>query len=290
MLEVLAPGGGQLIGVDRDPDALREAGARLKSYTESGHAKLVHSSFGSMPDALRSAGLKPAVAGGGMLDGLLLDLGVSSHQIDCGERGFSFMRDGPLDMRMDQGSGGRVDASLTAAELVNTWEPRDISRVLWEYGEEKDSRRITRALVAARPLHTTSELAAVLEAAAPPGPPKAATKSAARVFQALRIAVNGEMEQLDTLLDAAASLIRPGGRLAVLSYHSLEDRRVKRLLRSGRLGGDSPPRDAYGNSLSPWTPLTRQPVVASDEEVARNPRARSAKLRVGERTVHAPYD
>lgn len=290
MLEVLAPNGGRLIGVDRDPDALREAGARLKSYTESGHATLVHSSFGSMPDALRSAGLKPVTAGGGVLDGLLLDLGVSSHQLDCGARGFSFMRDGPLDMRMDQGSGGRADASLTAAELVNTWEAKDISRVLWEFGDEKDSRRIARALVAARPLHTTSELAAALAAAAPPGPPKAATKSAARVFQALRIAVNGEMEQLDTLLSAAASLIRPGGRLAVLSYHSLEDRRVKRLLRSGRLGGDSPPRDTYGNSLSPWTPLTRQPVVASDEEVARNPRARSAKLRVGERTVHAPYD
>ena len=313
-------------------------------------------------------------------------------QLDDAGRGFSFMRDGPLDMRMDQSGaqgghgapppvaqncgGGRAwreavtargwraptrrlspgvrppyagaSGGLTAAELVNTWEPREIARVLWEYGEERDSRRLARAIVAARPLQTTAQLAACLKAAAPPGPPKAATKAAARVFQALRIAVNGELEQLDGLLcarprppleplagaeagtrgpkpagvvgirqtghetglalplplslrppprpltpphwwlarsDAAAGLVRPGGRLCVLSYHSLEDRRVKRLLRSGRLGGDSPPRDAYGNSLSAWTPLTRQPVTATEEEVALNPRARSAKLRVGERSL-----
>ena len=282
LLEVLAPGGGQLIGLDRDPDALQVAGARLQGYTQSGHAKLVKSNFANMPDALRGIGLTPRPGETGLLDGLLVDLGVSSHQINEGARGFSFMRDGPLDMRMDQSP----DAKLTASEIINEWEVQDIARVLWEYGEEKDSRRLARALVAARPMHTTSELAAVLASQCKRGTPKAATKTAARVFQALRIAVNGELDELDAFLTAAAALVRPGGRLAVLSYHSLEDRRVKRLLRSGRLGGDSPPKDAYGNSLSAWTPLTRQPVTASDDEVALNPRARSAKLRVGERTKY----
>ena len=282
LLEVLAPGGGQLIGLDRDPDALQVAGARLQGYTQSGHAKLVKSNFANMPEALRGAGLTPRPGEAGLLDGLLVDLGVSSHQINEGARGFSFMRDGPLDMRMDQSP----DAKLTASEIINEWDVQDIARVLWEYGEEKDSRRLARALVAARPMRTTSELAAVLASQCKRGTPKAATKTAARVFQALRIAVNGELDELDAFLTAAAALVRPGGRLAVLSYHSLEDRRVKRLLRSGRLGGDSPPKDAYGNSLSAWTPLTRQPVTASDEEVALNPRARSAKLRVGERTKY----
>jgi 16S rRNA (cytosine1402-N4)-methyltransferase len=129
LLEVLAPGGGQLIGLDRDPDALRVAGARLQGYTQSGHAKLVKSNFANMPDALRGAGLTPRPGETGVLDGLLVDLGVSSHQIDEGARGFSFMRDGPLDMRMDQSP----DAKLTASEIVNEWGVHEIARVLWEY-------------------------------------------------------------------------------------------------------------------------------------------------------------
>ena len=143
MLEILAPGGGRLIGLDRDPDALREAGVRLQGFTDSGHAKIVHANFATMPDALRAAGLAPGPRGG-ILDGLLLDLGVSSHQLDTGARGFSFMRDGPLDMRMDQSR-----AKLTASEIINEWNAEDIARVLWEFGEERDSRRIARALVAA---------------------------------------------------------------------------------------------------------------------------------------------
>ena len=129
LLEVLAPSGGQLIGLDRDPDALRVAGARLQGYTQSSHAKLVKSNFANMPDALRGAGLTPRPGETGVLDGLLVDLGVSSHQIDEGARGFSFMRDGPLDMRMDQSP----DARLTASEIVNEWDVHEIARVLWEY-------------------------------------------------------------------------------------------------------------------------------------------------------------
>ena len=212
---------------------------------------------------------------------LHLEVRCQIHQLDTAERGFSFMRDGPLDMRMDQSSGG---GALTAATILNEWPAKEIANVIWRYGEERASRRIAQAIVAARPLGSTADLAAALKAAAPPGPPKLASKMAARVFQALRIAVNGELDELDAVLSAAAALVRPGGRLAVLSYHSLEDRRVKRLLRSGTLDGDAPPTDLYGKSLAVWAPVTRQPITASDDEVNANPRARSARLRVGERT------
>ena len=276
----LAPEG-RLISVDRDPDALAAARVRLMPSIESGAATLIRSNFGALPDALATAGfLAP-------LDGLLLDLGVSSHQLDEPERGFSYMRDGPLDMRMDQGGvGGCTSTSMTAEHILNHWEPHAIADVLWAYGEERESRRIARAIVAARPLHTTGELTAVLRTAGSRREPKEVTKRFARVFQALRIEVNQEMAELEAILTAAARLIRPGGRLAVMSYHSLEDRRVKRLLRSGGFSDAAPPKDEYGNVLAPWVPLTRQPVLASAEEVALNPRARSVRLRVGERTKH----
>ena len=185
LLQVLAPQGGRLIAVDRDTDALRAAGERLSEHTASGAATLIQSNFGSLSDALSS--LPCAVAGGGWLDGLLLDIGVSSHQLDDAGRGFSFMRDGPLDMRMDQGSGPS-EGHAGAAVLVNEWEPAALADVLWKYGELRESRRLTRAIVAARPLGTTVELAAVV-AKAMPGPPKEVTKRTARVFQALRIEV-----------------------------------------------------------------------------------------------------
>ena len=288
LLEVLAPRGGRLISLDRDPDALREASARLERFAAGGHAAFVHANFATLADrlpaALRTLGdnnIATAESSAPPLDGLLLDLGVSSYQLDTAERGFSFMRDGPLDMRMDQSSGG---GALTAATILNEWPANEIANVIWRYGEERTSRRIAQAIVAARPLGSTADLAAALKAAAPPGPPKLASKMAARVFQALRIAVNGELDELDAVLSAAAALVRPGGRLAVLSYHSLEDRRVKRLLRSGTLDGDAPPTDLYGKSLAVWAPVTRQPITASDDEVSANSRARSARLRVGERT------
>jgi 16S rRNA (cytosine1402-N4)-methyltransferase len=158
--------------------------------------------------------------------------------------------------------------------------------VLWKYGEERESRRLARAIVNARPLATTAELTQLLTANSKRSDHKEVRRRHARVFQALRIEVNQEMAALEAVLTAAATFVRPGGRLAVMSYHSLEDRRVKRLLRSGSFGDDPPPTDAYGNRLSPWKPLTRQPILASDDEIAVNTRARSVRLRVGERTEH----
>lgn len=221
---------------------------------------------------------------------MLLDLGVSSHQIDAADRGFSFRFDGPLDMRMDQ-TGGRVGegaGGLTADEIVNMWPQEQIAELIWKYGEERHSRQVARAIVAARPLTSTTQLAEIVGKAGPPGPPKDATKRVARVFQALRIEVNREMAELEAVLSVAASLVRPGGRLAVLSYHSLEDRRVKRLLRSGSFRDETPATDPYGNLQTPWKVLTRQPVLASDSEISINKRARSARLRVGQRTEHMP--
>jgi len=299
MLQVLKENGGHLYCADRDPDALASAGARLEDFTASGHATLLHSNFASLPSVLRATAAATTQGSAPFLDGILLDLGVSSHQLNEPSRGFSYRFDGPLDMRMDRGqplaavaaaaAAGLptpyVSRELTAETILNSWSAEDIASILWRYGEERQSRFLARALVAARPLTSTGQVKAVLEKVAP-GPPKLMTKRLARVFQALRIEVNGEMAELETILTAASSLIRPGGRLAVMSYHSLEDGPVKRLLRSGSLVGDAPPKDAYGNTLSPWLPITRQPVVASEEEIKQNSRARSVRLRVGERTTH----
>ena len=281
LLDVLAPRGGHLIGVDRDPDALHAAQDRLAAHVKTGAVTLVRSNFGALTEALRSIGCGEQR----QLDGLLLDLGVSSHQLDEPSRGFSYMRDGPLDMRMDSSASSTSSATtLTAANILNEWESGEIADVLWKYGEERESRRIARAIVSARPLRTTAELAAVLARTGSRREPKEVTKRCARVFQALRIEVNQEIAELESALAAASRLVRPGGRLAVMSYHSLEDRRVKRLLRSGSFRDIEPPKDAYGNTLAPWQPLTRQPILASDDEVRENSRARSVRLRVGERT------
>ncbi|KAL1521478.1 hypothetical protein AB1Y20_021140 [Prymnesium parvum] len=285
LLQVLAGSGGRLIALDRDADALHAAGERLSAYTATGAATLLRSNFGAMSEALSS--LPEAQPGCGWLDGILLDIGVSSHQLDEAERGFSFMREGPLDMRMDKREEGDGDGDVGAAVLVNEWDAASLADVLWKYGELRESRRLARAIVEARPLKSTVELAEVV-ARAIPGPFKVVTKRTARVFQALRIEVNSEISELEAALTAAVSLVRPGGRLAVMSYHSLEDTRVKRFLRSGSFTRDSPPRDAYGNALAPWKVLTRKPVYASEDEIARNPRSRSVRLRVGERTVHGP--
>lgn len=306
LLQVLAPNGGHLIGVDRDPEALATAGARLAHHLEAGHATLVRSNFGALAGALRTVRGPDAP----LLDGMLLDLGVSSHQLNEPSRGFSFMRDGPLDMRMAQtatasgsdssGYGGvqleardaeraRRAEPLTAATIVNQWDEKALADVLWKYGEERESRRIARSVVAARPLHSTAELVEVLKTAGTKNyEPKEVRNRLSRVFQALRIEVNQEMAELEAVLLAAARLVRPGGRLAVMSYHSLEDRRVKRLLRSGSFGDGTPPKDAYGNELAPWKPLTRQAVTPSEAELEVNSRARSVRLRVGERTEHEP--
>eukprot|EP00308_Calcidiscus_leptoporus_P025283 CAMPEP_0119360268 /NCGR_PEP_ID=MMETSP1334-20130426/7932_1 /TAXON_ID=127549 /ORGANISM="Calcidiscus leptoporus, Strain RCC1130" /LENGTH=320 /DNA_ID=CAMNT_0007375087 /DNA_START=54 /DNA_END=1012 /DNA_ORIENTATION=+ len=274
ILDALTPFGGSLISTDRDKDAIEEAGGRLASHVLAGRSTLLRANFASLPSVLRAHFQQRGSKSARLLDGILLDLGVSSHQLDEPTRGFSYRFDGPLDMRMDQRTplseaaiaGG---GELTAARILNEWSAPQIATVLWRNGEERQSRSLARALVAARPLQSTSQLAAVLERTAP-GPPKLVTKRLARVFQALRIEVNREMDELEAILAAAAGLVRPGGRLAVLSYHSLEDGRVKRLLRSGSTTGDAPPRDAYGNALSPWFPITRQPIVASNAEIELN--------------------
>lgn len=298
LLKELVPHGGHLIGVDRDPDALASAGKRLQPYLDSGHLTLLRSNFGALRDVLFSMTSNPTqrpfkrkgrnVA---FLDGLLLDLGVSSHQLDEAARGFSYMRDGPLDMRMDKGGTASAvpsSSSFTASTICNEWDERAIADVIWKYGGERESRRIARSIVKARPLQTTGELAAIVQAAGTKKEPKEIIRRQARVFQALRIEVNQEMAELESVLHAAALLVKPGGRIAIMSYHSLEDQRAKRLLRAGTFADTPPPQDAYGNVLAPWKPLTRQAIVASDEEVDANTRARSARLRIGQRTEHDP--
>ncbi|CAM9656241.1 unnamed protein product [Discosporangium mesarthrocarpum] len=256
----------------------------------------------------------------GFVDGLLLDLGVSSRQIDDGQRGFSFSVDGPLDMRMEAGPGHgarhmageelgvggkgagegvgsdeegtlgsrggvRCGGPLSAADVINWADERDIREIVWRYGDERRSTKIARAIVENRPINTTGRLAEVVGACAPF---KERTKTLARVFQALRIKVNGELDALETILEQAKELIRPGGRVVILSYHSLEDRRVKRVLATGNLEVHATYSCALSTltALSPWKPLTRKPLQASEAEVALNPRARSVRMRVAERTGH----
>lgn len=253
---------GRVIGIDRDDEALHEASARLASDARFSARR---GTFGD---------LEALVEDEAPLDGVLFDFGVSSHQIDAPARGFSFRHDGPLDMRMDQAQ------PVSAATLVNEAEEAELVRLLFAYGEEPRARRIARALVAARPVETTAQLADVVRGAVPR---LEEAKSVTRVFQALRIAVNDELGAIERALDACVRLVRPGGRVAVLAYHSLEDRRVKRFFRTGRFDETTPARDVYGNALAPFRDLTRQPVVADEAEVEANPRARSARLRAAER-------
>ena len=257
---------GFVLGIDRDPDALATARDRLADEQTAGRFRAVHGTFGHLKDVLETEGVVP-------VDGLLLDLGVSSHQIDAPERGFSFQQEGPLDMRMNP-RGGR-----TAHQVVNTWDEHSLKQAFYEYGEERRAPQIARAIVEARPLETTAELAEVVRGAVPP-PDE--VKTLARIFQALRIVVNAEMDALEAALQQAETVVREGGRVAVISYHSLEDRRAKRYLRYGNFEG-KPVRDLYGNLIAPWSEINRKPIRASEDEIEANPRARSARLRVAER-------
>ncbi len=265
LLDVLDPEG-FVLGIDRDPDALTTARDHIADEREAGRFRAVHGRFGNLRDVLVAEGLVP-------IDGLLLDLGVSSYQIDAPERGFSFRDEGPLDMRMDPQRG------LTAQQVVNDWGERDLRAVLRQYGEEPRADRIARAISEARPLETTRDLAEVVEACVPPPD---TVKTLTRVFQALRIVVNAELDELEDVLEQATEVVRTGGRIAVISYHSLEDRRVKRYLRYGNFEGE-PRRDLYGTLVAPWAETPRGPIEARDAEVKANPRARSARLRVAER-------
>jgi 16S rRNA (cytosine1402-N4)-methyltransferase len=251
---LLEAGVGLVVGVDRDPDALAEAGRRLEAY--GARFRPVRGQFGDPVAAAEQGGIRRA-------DGVLYDLGVSSIQLDRPGRGFSYRTDGPLDMRM---GGGNV----TAAHIVNTYGEDDLERIIREYGEERFAGRIARAIVRARPrgpLGTTRELAAVVAAAVPRR--RGGPHPARRTFQALRIEVNRELEELAASLPRAIQLLAPGGRMAVIAYHSLEDRIVKRCFRDD---------DRLAT-------ITRRPIRPSAGEARRNPRARSAKLRAAERSA-----
>jgi len=251
--------------MDRDPAALEAARPALAPFGE--RATTVRASYTRMAEAAR--GFAP-------VDGILLDLGLSSLQLDDPARGFAFQTDGPLDMRFDPGAG------LTAAEIVNAWPLDEVADVLHAYGEERYSRKIAQAIGAARPLRTTRRLAEVVARAV--GGRKEKIHPATRTFQALRIAVNGELDALKEALPIAVSLLQPGGRLAVISFHSLEDRIVKEFFRLRARGPkDDPTAGIPAHFVPALKEITRKPVVASAEEIARNPRARSARLRIVEK-------
>ncbi len=249
---------GMLIAFDRDPQALALAKEKLDRVcgelgSQAPAVKLIGEAFSAAPLHVQPASV----------DGLLADFGVSSLQLDEAERGFSFMADGPLDMRMDTRQGP------TAAQVVNEAKENELADLIYEYGEERRSRRIARAIVRGRQITTTAQLARIVASAAP-AMKQDRIHPATRTFQALRIYVNRELDEIRALLEAAPKLLKPSGRLAVISFHSLEDRIVKDSLRQGAQQGI-------------WTILTKKPAVAGEEEIERNPRSRSAKLRAAER-------
>lgn len=264
---------GRLIGVDRDRTALAAAEERLRPYLD--RVTLVHSNFSEIRSILRELSV-PGV------DGMLFDLGVSSPQLDDAERGFSYMADAPLDMRMDR------DDALTAAEIVNTWPADELRRIFYEYGEERYAPQVAAAIVRRRegkPIETTLELADVIRSAMPPQALREKQHPAKRCFQAIRIAVNDELGSVRRLMDDAIDCLNPGGRLAVITFHSLEDRIVKTAMQAAAKGCTCPPEFpvCVCGKKPRVTVLTRKPIVSGPAELAENPRARSAKLRVAEK-------
>ncbi|HUB53482.1 MAG TPA: 16S rRNA (cytosine(1402)-N(4))-methyltransferase RsmH [Terracidiphilus sp.] len=247
---------GKLIGFDRDPEALELATARLNRVreelgSEAAEVRLIGEAFSSISRHVQA----------GELDGLLADFGASSLHFDEARRGFSFQADGPLDMRMDTRSGP------TAEQVVNEMDERELANLIYEYGEERRSRTVARAIVRGRPIATTRQLAGIVASAVPP---IKYIHPATRTFQALRIYVNRELEEIKSLFEAAPKLLKPSARIAVISFHSLEDRIAKDSLRDGAREGI-------------WNIVTKKPVTAGEEEIRTNPRSRSAKLRVAER-------
>ncbi len=266
ILEASHPGG-LLLGLDVDPHALALARQKLAPFGE--RTWLKKASYTRILEEM-------ALLGWETVDGILLDLGASSMQFDTPERGFSFLADGPLDMRFDP------DAPLTAAEIVNTWPEPELADLIHRYGEEPAARRIARAIVRARPLGGTRDLAALIERSlGRRGPHHPAT----RTFQALRIAVNGELEAVEQALPRAVQALAPGGRLVVIAFHSLEDRLVKEYFRRESRDCLCPPRQPVctcGHKAS-LKEVNRRPIVPTEDEIERNPRARSARLRVAEK-------
>lgn len=265
--------GGRLIGVDRDRTALAAAKERLAPYAD--RVTLVHSNFAEIDAILDSLGI-PAV------DGMLFDLGVSSPQLDDASRGFSYMADAPLDMRMDK------DDVLTAGEVVNTWPQGELRRILYDYGEERYAPQIAAAICRARekaPVETTLELVDIIRSAMPAQALREKQHPAKRSFQAIRIAVNDELGAVSRMMQAAVGRLNPGGRLAVITFHSLEDRIVKSEMQQAARGCTCP--SEFPVCVCGKKPLvklvTRKPIVSGPAELEENPRARSAKLRVAEK-------
>ena len=264
---------GRLICIDRDQAAIDAARERLAPWMD--RVTLVHSNFAELGDVLRQAGVTGA-------DGMLFDLGVSSPQLDDASRGFSYMQDAPLDMRMD------VSAPLSAWNVVNEWSYEELRRILYEYGEERYAPAIAKAIVRARedkPLETTLELVDIIKSAMPPAALREKQHPAKRSFQAIRIAVNGELDALPPMLASAVAALNPGGRLAVITFHSLEDRIVKRAMQDMARGCTCPPEFpvCVCGKQPKMKLVSRKPIVSSAAELEYNHRARSAKLRVAEK-------
>lgn len=264
---------GRLIGIDRDPVALAAAGERLKPFAD--RVTLVHSNFDEMDTVLKDLGI-PGV------DGILMDLGVSSPQLDDGSRGFSYMADAPLDMRMNG------EDALDARQIVNTWSYEELKRILYNYGEERYAPRIAGAICKRReeaPIETTLELVDIIRGAMPAAALREKQHPAKRSFQAIRIAVNDELGSVERVMKGAVPCLNPGGRLAVITFHSLEDRIVKNAMAEAAKGCICPrefPVCVCGRKPQVKI-ITRKPITATDDELAANPRARSAKLRVCEK-------
>jgi len=264
---------GRHIGIDRDPVALRAAGERLEPYAD--RVTLVHSNFCEIKQVLADLEIEG-------VDGILLDLGVSSPQLDDGSRGFSYMADAPLDMRMNS------EDTLTACDVVNTWSQEELKRILYDYGEERYAPRIAAAICSRReekPIETTLELVDVIRSAMPAAALREKQHPAKRSFQAIRIAVNDELGAVEKVMEDAIPCLNPGGRLAVITFHSLEDRIVKNAMAAAAKGCTCPPNfPVCVCGKKPRVKLiSRKPITSSDEELERNPRARSAKLRICEK-------
>lgn len=283
LLEAIGPNG-RLVGIDQDPSALERSTTRLLRFGE--RLTLVRGSFRDLAQHAASAGL-----GLGSVDGILLDIGISSFQIDEAARGFAIQAEGPLDMRMDPSQ------PLTAAEIVNEWDQDALADIIYKYAEEPRSRRVARAIVAARPLQTTTQLAEVvaraLGGAKGKGSPRGRTHPATPVFQALRIVVNDELGALEAVLPQAVELLAPGGRLGVITFHSLEDRAVKQFFQResrdcicdtlpGYVRSPIPQPCVCGHKATVRI-ITRKPIQPGEAELAANSRSRSAKLRIAER-------
>ena len=264
---------GRLICIDRDETAIARAGERLAPFAD--RVTLVHGNFCDAAEILNSLNI-PGV------DGMLFDLGVSSPQLDEAQRGFSYMADAPLDMRMD------ASESLRAYEIVNTWDADRLNRILWDYGEERYARRISAAILSARerkPIETTLELVEIIRSAMPAAALREKQHPAKRSFQAIRIAVNDELGAIARMMETAPDKLNPGGRLCVISFHSLEDRIVKSGI-AARENGCTCPREApicTCGFVKTLRSVSRKPILPSADEIERNPRSRSAKLRVAER-------